>query len=306
MTQHVPRTHPASIAHAQLAQAVQSAGATAEAPGLVRLALPTPTLPPATTTNHYFVGSRRCVLVDPATPERKSQDRLVALAAALQTAGFRLEALVLTHHHRDHVGAATELAARMGLPVRAHAITAELLAGEVRVDEWIADGDVVAEDAEGGVWRALHTPGHAPGHLVLQQAGSGGMVAGDMVAGEGTILIDPRDGRMSDYLASLDKMAKHGATFLAPAHGPGLTDGQAVLAHYRSHRLAREARVETALRQACVREPWVAADALLPTAYGDVSRLVWPLALRSMRSHLEHLRELGRAQTDGQRWQSLV
>lgn len=67
------------------AEAVQS--------DLLRIALPTPTLPPATTTNHYVVGWQRAVLVDPATPERASQLKLVALLRELQTQGLNLAAI---------------------------------------------------------------------------------------------------------------------------------------------------------------------------------------------------------------------
>ena len=47
---------------------------------------------------------------------------------------------------------------------------------------------------------------------------------------------------------------------------------------------------------------WQADDALLPSAYGDVARLLWPFALRSLRAHLIHLAEQGLAQRQGDRW----
>ena len=264
---------------------------------LLRFPLRTPTLPPATTTNHYLVGGRRAVEVDPSTPERPLQDRLCALVERLETtADWHFEALFLTHHHYDHAGAADVLATRLQLPVWAHPITAELLRGQVKIDRLVEDGEVVAECFDGKTWRAMHTPGHAPGHLVLLHE-DGGMVAGDMVAGEGTILIDPSDGRMSDYLSSLERMRQREPSYLAPAHGPVLRDADQCLRFYCSHRLQREARIAAALD-----DQWQADDAMLPEAYGDVSRMIWPVALRSMRSHLIHLAEQGRAERDGDRW----
>lgn len=269
-------------------------------PGLMRMPLPTPTLPPATTTNHYVAGKSLAVLVDPSAPARRDQDRLCALLERLADEGIRLRALFLTHHHRDHVGAATALGQRLGLPVWAHPATQDRLGAEIVVDRVVVDGDAVAVD-EAGTWRAMHTPGHAPGHLVLQHDGHRGMIAGDMVAGEGTILVDPRDGTMGDYLASLQRMSAALPTFLAPAHGPVLQDGLATLAHYRDHRLAREARVLQALSS-----QFAPPEDLLPGAYGDVSRLAWPIALRSMLAHLQHLAELGQAEVRGGQWRRIA
>lgn len=269
------------------------------ADGLWRMALPTPTLPPATTTNHYLVGGARAVLVDPSTPTRVHQERLVAVVGQVRSAGIRVEALFLTHHHRDHVGATNDLRRRLDLPVWAHAVTADLTP-DIAVDRLIGDGEAVASNPDGSVWQAMHTPGHAPGHLVLWHEASGGMVAGDMVAGEGTILVDPRDGNMGHYLSSLARMANLQPTYLAPAHGGILPHAVAVLEHYQTHRLAREAKVLAALPTA-----WTAPDALLSTAYGDVSRLAWPIALRSMVSHLIHLQELGQVVQQGDRWRRL-
>lgn len=272
-------------------------GATDEGAGLCRLPLATPTLPPATTTNHYLAGQRAAVLVDPAAPAAAHQSKLAAWMAAMADGGGHVQALFLTHHHRDHVGAAAALRARTGLPVWAHPKTAELLAGDVPVDRLIDDGEAVAENHDGSAWIALHTPGHAPGHLALHHAKSGTVVAGDLVAGEGTILIDPRDGDMGLYLQSLARVETLGPARLAPAHGPVLNDAVALLRHYQAHRRQREAKILQALTA-----DWAEPADLLPVAYADVSRLAWPLALRSATAHLLHLQQQGLAESRGGAW----
>jgi len=72
--------------------------------------------------------------------------------------------MILTHSHADHVVEVEDLAERFGVPVLAHEATAADL-GTGRVNEPLADGDVVRSgDLE---IEAIHTPGHAAGHLAL-------------------------------------------------------------------------------------------------------------------------------------------
>ncbi len=276
-------------------------GLVIEGPGLVRLPLPTPTLPPATATNHYLVGWRPLVVVDPSAPAARDQRRLRAAVQAAIACGAEPAALLLTHHHNDHAGAAQALRELLDLPVWAHPKTADLLAGKVAIDRSIDEGQEVARNADGAPWYALFTPGHAPGHLALHQPASGQVVAGDLVAGEGTILIDPADGDMGLYLQSLARLEALAPTSLAPAHGPVLRDAVAVLQYYQRHRRAREVAIANALTDA----PQDSAD-LLPVAYADVSRLAWPLALRSMTSHLLHLQRQGQARRVGDKWARLA
>src|SRR5262249_1129187 len=75
-------------------------------PGVVMVPLRTPTLPPATHTNAYLLGTGPLVLVDPGSPSREEQETLHAVVrAANEKLGGRLTAVWLTHHHPHHVGA---------------------------------------------------------------------------------------------------------------------------------------------------------------------------------------------------------
>jgi len=267
--------------------------------GVRALALRTPTLPPATHTACYLVGpsegAGELYAVDPASPY---PDQLAALDRVLETeadAGRRLVAVLLTHHHGDHVGAAAHLAARYGVPVCAHAETAARLAGRVAVDRAIGDGDQV------GPLVSVFTPGHAPGHLCFHHPESGALIAGDMVAGLGTILIDPSEGDMSAYLASLERMRALAPSSLLPAHGPVIADADGKLRAYIAHRLMREGKVADALAATPGARP---AD-LVPRAYDDTPRPLWGLAERSLVAHLVKLEADGRARRDGERWSAV-
>jgi hydroxyacylglutathione hydrolase len=78
--------------------------------------------------------------------------------------GVSLELILLTHHHGDHLDGLPELKQRLGVPVLAHESTAGEVGGGL-VDRTLAHGDTVRV-GELEV-RALHTPGHAAGHLAL-------------------------------------------------------------------------------------------------------------------------------------------
>lgn len=265
------------------------------APGVWRLALRTPTLPPATTTNTLVVVGRDVAVIEPATPDVDERARLDAALAELEASGKRVVAILVTHHHVDHVGYAEELAVRHRAPILAHAETARRVG--FAVDRRLYDGERVVL-GEGVVLRAVFTPGHAPGHLCYVEERSSVAHVGDMVAGEGTILIDPHDdGDMAAYLASLKRLGDLGLTALVPAHGPVLGDPRAVVDHYVQHRLAREARIVEALW----RGP-IDMAALVAVAYADTPRALWPLAERSAAAHLRKLEDERRATRVGEFW----
>jgi hydroxyacylglutathione hydrolase len=85
------------------------------------------------------------------------------LAERAEREGTSVSHLLLTHHHWDHVFEAQKLAARFGVPILGHELTAELLDGVV--EETFADGDVI----ESGSLRieVMHTPGHCADHCAL-------------------------------------------------------------------------------------------------------------------------------------------
>lgn len=255
-------------------------------PGVVVYPVPTPTLPPATHTNVYVAGHTRLWIFDPASPWAEGRAALDAYLDGRIAAGAQVEGVVLTHHHHDHVGGARHLADRLGVPIYAHPATAALV--DFEVERSLEEGDTLPCDS--GDWRVLHTPGHAPGHLCFLDEATRSLVAGDMVAGIGTILVDPREGSMSAYLQSLDRLRRLAPSCLMPSHGAIIGGVESKLTGYIEHRKMRETLVTRALASEAV-----ALDALLPKVYGDVAPAVWPVAQLSLLAHLIKLREEGRA-----------
>lgn len=269
------------------------------APGAVGFPALTPTLPPATHTNSYALGTRDVLLVEPATPYDDERVAWLAWARGLASAGRNLVGIVLTHHHADHVGGAAFFREALGLPVWAHARTARFLEanGQGTVDRELRNGEAIDLDGpEPQRWRVLHTPGHASGHLCLHEEAQGTVVVGDMVASVGTILVAPGDGDMIEYLAQLKRLEALGAKVALPAHGDPIDEPSRLFRAYVAHRMMREAKVKKSLEGAGA----VTSDELVKTAYADTPEALWPIAKLSLEAHLEKLVRDGAVRRDGE------
>lgn len=270
-------------------------GLAAETAGIRLIALRTPTLPPATHTNAWVIGRQRVTVVDPPSPWADEQARLLA---ALDRAGVEVDRILLTHHHPDHVGGVEALVAAgaaRGRPISvyAHAETLARIGVEgIAVDvaePWLTDD---------GAFELHHTPGHAPGHLVIVDPRDRAAIVGDMVAGTGTILIGPDDGDLGEYLASLERMRTLRLTRLIPSHGPTLVDADATLARYIAHRHMRSAALVEALG---VAGP-ASVEALVPLVYGPLDPHTAVVAALQLFAHLRWLRGEGVVRAEGEGW----
>ena len=129
----------------------------------------------------------RAALIDPGG----EAGRLLAEVAAR---GLRLEKILLTHGHLDHVGAAAELRDALGIPIigpqREDRFWLDALPQQAEMfgfaplrvfspDQWLEDGDAV----EVGSIRldVLHCPGHTPGHVVFYQSAARLAFVGDVL-----------------------------------------------------------------------------------------------------------------------------
>src|SRR6185312_9566085 len=97
---------------------------------------------------------------------------------------------------------------------------------------------------------AMHTPGHARGHLCFYEARTGTLLSGDNIVGLGSVLIDPPEGNMRDYLGSLERMrALPNLSVIFGGHGPAIANPYAKIDEYISHRQEREANILEAVRE---------------------------------------------------------
>jgi glyoxylase-like metal-dependent hydrolase (beta-lactamase superfamily II)/8-oxo-dGTP pyrophosphatase MutT (NUDIX family) len=258
--------------------------------GFFQCAVRTPTLPPASHTNAWVVPVEGGVaVVDPGAPEPADQAPLLELLEALAAEGRPPREVWITHCHADHVGAAAAVAARFGVPVRAHALARGRVPGAEIVP--FREGDLA-----GGRFLVLETPGHAREHLAFLDEVTGALVCGDLVSTLSTIVIDPPEGDMAEYEAQLARMRALAPRTLYPAHGPPAPDAVSRLSAYLAHRREREALVLEALAAGGT------LAEITARAYPDVPPLAHPVASRSCLAALEKLVRRGRARTAGDRF----
>nr|MBA3322583.1 MBL fold metallo-hydrolase [Pyrinomonadaceae bacterium] len=259
-------------------------------PGFICFPVRTPTKPPATHTNTYLVGHREFIVIDPASPDEAEQAALAACVDELIIEGREPREIVLTHHHPDHVGGVDALAKHLGggrVPVAAHRLTAEMLEGKVRVDRFIEEGDIIELAGEPPLaLRALHTPGHTRGHLSFYEERTGVLVTGDNIVGLGSVLIDPPEGNMRDYLHTLGRYQTllPNVSVILGGHGPAVGNPRAKIEEYIAHRLEREANILNAVRAGATTPPEIVAR-----VYTDVHPKARPMAERAVLAHLEKL-----------------
>jgi ribonuclease/clavin/mitogillin len=260
-------------------------------PGIFLFPVRTPTLPPATHTNCYIVGGDEIVIIDPASPYQEEQRELDAFIDGLIAEGRRVKEIIITHLHQDHIGGAEHLRARLGVGVAAHPLTADRIRQSVTVDRLMEDEELIELEGDPG-WRlrALHTQGHARGHLCFYEEITGAIITGDLVVGIGTVVIDPPEGNMKQYFDSLHRLlALPRLTILFPAHGPAIGSAREKIEEYIQHRTMRENKILWAVRAGASRP-----HEMVEVAYTDVDPALWGLAERSTIAHLEKLEEEGR------------
>jgi glyoxylase-like metal-dependent hydrolase (beta-lactamase superfamily II) len=218
-------------------------------------------------TNSWVIAAPggRAVVLDCGPEDR---GHLEAVAAEAERHGREIAAVLVTHHHLDHAQGLGTFTALTGVE-------------PTRVDE----GDVVRVD--GLTLQVLATPGHTADSITLLDPDDGCLYTGDTLLGRGTTVVAHPDGRLADYLASLERLAGVDAARIRPGHGPDVTDVAGWIAYYREHRAQRLEQV----REAALTLTDPTPRAVVELVYADVAEILWPAAELSVAAQLDYLRE---------------
>ena len=244
-------------------------------------------------TNSYLVGDPHTgyIAIDPGPDDADHLERLW-----YATHGD-IRMIVCTHSHPDHSPGARPLQQMCeGRPpiLGLSSLPTARPASEFKPDRELAHRErvQVGEGDSTHTLEVIHTPGHAANHLCLVLVEDGLLFSGDHVLNGSTTVVDPPDGDMTAYLDSLDALSaacdEHGIGFILPAHGHVLGFARDAIAHLKSHRLQREARIVAAMRA----RPKGTLEDWVELAYDDVPPRMWPMAKRSLLAHVQRIEAL--------------
>jgi len=253
---------------------------------VIRVTAPNPSVMTGPGTNTYLVGGgerNEWAVIDPgpALPEH--------VEAILAAAPGAIRWILATHTHLDHSPASVMLkqhthAEVLGrLPEHPHKQD-----GSFVPDRVLNHGERLVVGPQATL-RVVHTPGHASNHLCYLLEEEKTLFTGDHLMQASTVVINPPDGDMAAYLASLRALLHEDIDWLAPGHGFLMAQPRKAMQAVIDHRLKRESKVMSVLRE----HGPATLEQLLPHAYDDVDHRMLPVAARSLLAHLDKLRTDG-------------
>ncbi|HYW59243.1 MAG TPA: MBL fold metallo-hydrolase [Xanthobacteraceae bacterium] len=271
------------------------------APGVRRLLCDNPSPFTFKGTMSYIVGRGEVAIIDPGPDD---ETHIAALLDAVR--GETVNHIIVTHTHRDHSPGAAGVKAATGATVYAegpHRAARPLHIGEAprldvsndtdfRPDQALGDGDVVS--GRGFALEAIATPGHTANHMAFALRGQDLVFSGDHVMGWSTSIVAPPDGAMSDYMASLDKLARRPESVYLPGHGDVIREAPRFVESYIRHRRGREESILHRLHKGAADIP-----TLVRAIYIGLDPRLTRAAGLSVLAHLEDLVARGQVATEG-------
>tara|TARA_B100001175_G_scaffold315490_1_gene327138 strand:- start:578 stop:1405 length:828 start_codon:yes stop_codon:yes gene_type:complete len=230
-------------------------------------------------TNTYLVGNEDVTVIDPGPAMEEHIDVILA-------ASENIKQILVTHTHPDHSPGTRLLQQKLDVP--AFGMLTESSKNQDMTfspERILKDGEVL--DTEEYSLEVVHTPGHASNHLCFILREEKFIFTGDHVMSGSTVVIGPPDGSMKQYIDSLNKLKNYDMEKMAPGHGDILESPYQVADWIINHRLKREEKVFSALKDAIRGTP----ESLVEKVYADVDSSLFPIAKASLLAHLIKLEE---------------
>ncbi|MDD2410618.1 MAG: MBL fold metallo-hydrolase [Candidatus Methanomethylophilaceae archaeon] len=184
-------------------------------------------------SNMFLIIGERTMLID--TGSGAVTGPIIEYIANL-LGGRKLDAIVLTHRHYDHIGGLRDMVPAFRPTVFAGRRDAEAIrmGGKDKISRLdlapcpaevheLSEGNVI--DLGGHLMKAIETPGHTEGCVCLYDLETRALFSGDTVFAEGVGRTDFEGGNMAELRASLHKLKELEIDSLYPGHGPCLEHG---------------------------------------------------------------------------------
>jgi glyoxylase-like metal-dependent hydrolase (beta-lactamase superfamily II) len=264
-------------------------------PGVVRVTAPNAGPFTFTGTNSFLIGHDRVAVLDPGPDDAGHRQALLTAIA-----GRPVEAILLTHTHKDHSSGAEALRKVTGAPLwfagphrlsrPPHLFEMNALARDC---DWGLTPDRTFFDGEafsvGGIdLAAIATPGHCANHMSYGVAGTQWLLTGDHIMGWNSTLVGVPDGSMADYLASLEKVLALPYAHYLPAHGGPIADGPAYARALLAHRQFRNRQIAEAVAAGATK-----ISNLLDRIYPTLGAKLRFAAALTLKAHIEYLADRG-------------
>ena len=226
-------------------------------------------------TNTYIVGRSSFVVVDPG-PALESHVHNI-----LHYFGQRIEAVLVTHTHKDHSPAARIIAKETGAKLFGSVIENDGHQDTTFSSQKKIENNEILKFSENSV-KAIQTPGHVANHICYLIESDKFLITGDHLMEGTTVVIIPPSGSMKDYMDSLQKLMDYNFKYIGPGHGVVINKPKQEIERVYRHRVKREKKI---LKIVTETKP-SSLEELTKKAYGDVNENLHFWASKSLLAHL--------------------
>ena len=231
-------------------------------------------------TNTYILGNENLVIIDPGPDSDKHLSKLINYIGKK-----KVELIVATHHHADHIGLLHKLSSIKNSPIfigRGQINTFYKYDSRLEERCCLFESTILTREFR---INTIHTPGHSSDHYCFHIP-SIALFSGDHIMGWSTTMIRLPDGNMRDYLESLELIKNLSHEQILPAHGEKILDGKKRCQQLIAHRNKRSLQVKNTLKNAELN-----LSEITEIIYGKINKKLIDYAKYTLEALLENMIE---------------